>query len=277
MEKDSFTFVDVEDEDGHGKRKKIRKLKEQLDTLKRLHEDRLRQEESTNQADSSLIQKVASLQEQVRDLSYAVVEMKADYVEFDTQRQESTNQADPSLIQRLERLESTVKNLHKEGSTGEPRPNREYVLNAWSRAPPVSSPEQDGWGNWRDRSQISSEDKQPIYEGDIHADIRTIIAKEQTDPETADRWKAAFFDRYGLQWGIDCCKGNELSDLPITMTRLFNIRAHVLHGWSGADRCGSDTRSEILGICDEWIETWRFTSVCIPARQYSELCRMYYR
>ncbi|KAJ5188639.1 hypothetical protein N7491_004959 [Penicillium cf. griseofulvum] len=279
MEKESFTWVDVEGEDGQGERNNLKKLKEQLDTLKNLHEvNRLRQEKSTNQADTyiPLVQKVAALEEDVSNLSHSLIQITADLEgAFNTPRQESTKQADPSLIQRLESLEGTVENFQKERSTGEARPNREYILNAWCRAP-VPSPieHNDGWCNYEgDRSsQAQSAGKHnTIYEGDIRADIRTIIAKEGTDPETADRWKTAFLDRYGLQWGVDCCKGNELGDLPIGMIRLFNIRAHVLHGWGG-----SDTRTKILSICDEWIETWRFTSICIPTRQYSQLCRMYY-
>lgn len=46
--------------------------------------------------------------------------------------------------------------------------------------------------------------------------------------------------------GVGCGKGNELDSVPLTMIRLFNIRARVLNGWS-------KTRTQILDICDGWI------------------------
>ncbi|CAG7966006.1 unnamed protein product [Penicillium nalgiovense] len=91
------------------------------------------------------------------------------------------------LVQRLENIESVIRTLtRKKRSTREETSiQREIVLDAWCKAP----------------SPIERGPNDTSYEGDIRADIRTIISKEKTDPETADRWKAVFLDRYGLHWG----------------------------------------------------------------------------
>lgn len=131
---------------------------------------------------------------------------------------------------------------------------RETVLNAWSKA---SSSTEHGPND-------------TIYEGDICADIRAISAKEEVDPETADRWKAVFLDRYALRWEVDCGNRDDLSHVPLEMIRLFNIRARVLHGWG-------ETRTQILDICDNWIGHWRFDRINeITPKDYRRLCRLYY-
>jgi hypothetical protein len=120
------------------------------------------------------------------------------------------------LVQRLESIERVIGTLtqKKRSTREETRIQREIVLNAWCKAP---SPTERGPND-------------TSYEGDIRADIRTIISKEKTDPATADRWKAVFLDRYGLHWGVDCGSHNELSDVAKEMIRVFNIRARVMYG-----------------------------------------------
>lgn len=128
-------------------------------------------------------------------------------------------------------------------------------MNAWSKVP--SSTTERG-------------SNETTYEGDIRANIRAISAKEENDPETADRWKTVFLDRYSLQWGVDCGRRDELSHVPLEMICVFNIRARVLHGWG-------KTRCQILDICDDWIGRWRSGQVTyLPSKDYRQLCRLYY-
>ena len=160
------------------------------------------------------------------------------------------------LVQRLESIESVIGTLtrKKRSTREETRIQREIVLNAWCKAP---SPTERG-------------PNATFYEGDVRADIRTIISKEKTDPETADRWKAVFLDRYGLHWGVDCGSHNELSTVVLEMIRLFNIRARVMHGWD-------NNRGRILDICDDWVSRWRCGQApYIPSKDYRQLCRLYY-
>ncbi|KAJ6187710.1 hypothetical protein N7519_002618 [Penicillium mononematosum] len=141
------------------------------------------------------------------------------------------------LVQRLERIERVIETLTPKKRTPSPT----------ERGPNDTS-----------------------YEGDIRADIRTIISKEKTDPATADRWKAVFLDRYGLHWGVDCGSHNELSSVAKEMIRLFNIRARVMYGWN-------NNRTQILDICDDWVSRWRCGQVpYIPSKDYRQLCRLYY-
>ncbi|KAJ9487858.1 hypothetical protein VN97_g5451 [Penicillium thymicola] len=161
------------------------------------------------------------------------------------------------LIQRVEDIEDVVESLFrkKQSTRDEACIQRETVLNTWSGGP-SSTTEHGSNGT--------------TYEGDIRADIRAINAKEENDPETAERWKTVFLDRYSVQWGVDCGRGNELSHVPLEMIRVFNIRARVIHGWG-------KTRGQILDICDYWIGRWRSGEVTyIPSKDYRQLCRLYY-
>lgn len=127
-------------------------------------------------------------------------------------------------------------------------------MNAWSEVP----------------STTERESKETTYEGDIRADIRTISAKEENDPETADRWKTVVLDRFSLQWGVDYGRRDELSYVSLETICVFNIRARVLHGWG-------KTRCQILDICDHWIGRWRSGQVTyITSKDYRQLCRLYY-
>lgn len=215
----------------------------QLDIAKWL-EDLEEEREIKTQNELNILKRLEELEKEVSSL-----------------RQERSSERDGlylCLIQRVEDMEYVVESLfRKQRSTrDEACIQREAVLNAWSRVP-SSTTEHGSNGT-------------AIYEGDIRADIRAINAKEGDDPETADRWKTVFLDRYSVQWGVDCGRGNELSHVPLEMIRVFNIKARVIHGWG-------KTRGQILDICDYWISRWRSGEVaCIPSKDYRQLCRLYY-
>ncbi|KGO64032.1 hypothetical protein PITC_012690 [Penicillium italicum] len=161
-----------------------------------------------------------------------------------------------NMLKRLEELEKEVSSLKQEKPI-EPEEacvDRETVLDAWSKAPSTTME--------RGPNDIN-------YEGDIRADILAIHFKEKSDPETADRWKAVFLDRYAIEWGVDCGEQSTLLNYPLEMIRVFNIRARVLYGWG-------KTRTQILDICDDWISRWRSENVAISTKEFCQLCRYYY-
>ncbi|KAJ5467670.1 hypothetical protein N7475_005422 [Penicillium sp. IBT 31633x] len=179
-------------------------------------------------------------------------------------KQEKTEEND-DIIARIDSLEDAVRHLEVGRERLKKQQldiSREAVLDAWSQGP-TSSLAQRG-------------PNASAHRGDIRADIQAIITKEETDPETADRWKVVFLERYGLDWEnnrseiaylkVDIYKRNDMG----RMIRLFNIRAHVFYGWG-------ETRIQILDRCDDWIGEWIRSRAAIPSpTEYRELCRLYY-
>lgn len=232
MEIEPFAWVDPHE---HEDRREMDKSND-LDTPKRLKE---LEDKMDKQNELNIPKRLEELEKEVSRL-----------------RQEKSIEQDERygcLNQRLEGIEGVIANLarKKRSTRDEACVQRETVLNAWSKTP-------------------SSTSNETTYEGDIRADIRAISAKEEDDPETADRWKVVFLDRYAVQWGVDCGRRRELSYVSLEMVRVFNIRARVFHGWG-------KTRSQILDICDHWIGRWRSGQVTyIPSKEYRQLCRLYY-
>ncbi|KAJ5163571.1 uncharacterized protein N7500_005401, partial [Penicillium coprophilum] len=129
--------------------------------------------------------------------------------------QQPTSIACPSTSnpQRKAGPEDAVENLVRKKSKAKniSYAHRESVLNSWIQDP----------------SSAIGGINNTAYEEDTQADIQAIVAKEEIDPETAERWKVVFLDRYGLRWRVDCGKGNELKFVHVEVIRL----AQVLHGW----------------------------------------------
>ncbi|OQE47536.1 hypothetical protein PENCOP_c001G08190 [Penicillium coprophilum] len=285
MEKDPFTWVDVEDhKDGH----RMNKWNE-LDILRRLENlkeevSSFRQEKPIDREDHSLIPKLEILDEEdslrqsvsesvgwlnkqpsilgqkkksIKRNDLTLIQRRTD-LQKEVDRRISIKREDPSIIRRIAGFEDAVENLIQKKSKVKKKTYayRESVLNSWIQGP----------------SSTIGGIKNTVYEGDIHADIQAIIAKEETDPETAERWKVVFLDRHGLQLGggVDCGKGNELKLVHVEVIRFFNIGAQFLHGWG-------ETHTKILGICDHWIGRWRSGRVIyIPSEEYYQLCQLYY-
>ncbi|KAJ5384537.1 hypothetical protein N7517_002448 [Penicillium concentricum] len=217
-----------------------------------LEEESIRLRQSLAQAQIDLNEKISGLR---RSFAKDQADLKE---EISTPRQESSiKREDSSIIRRLAGLEDVIENLTRKERNKQDETNaqREYVLHLWSKCPP---------------SMMQGSIIDATHEGHIRADIQAIIAKEESDPDIAEGWKAAFLDRYGLQWGVDCEKGDELKSVDAELIRVFNIRAHVLHGWG-------ETRTEILDICDQWISHWRSSrTTYIPSGEYRKLCQLYY-
>ncbi|CAG8888078.1 unnamed protein product [Penicillium egyptiacum] len=255
MEKEPFAWVDAEDcKGGHGmdKSNEIEK-RDGMDKSKEIENgrgiDKSNKLEDGDGMDESRELRMLRIGKRVKQHTTPPSDIGQ---ENSTERDDRYH----CIIKRLEGVESAIGNLtrKKRSTREETRSQREIVLNAWCKAP----------------SPTGRGPNDTTYEGDIRADIRTITAKEKTDPETADRWKAVVLDRYGLHWGVDCGSQNELSNLPMEMVRLFNIRARVIYGWGNA-------RAQILDICDDWIARWRCgVAPYIPSKEYRQLCRLYY-
>lgn len=268
MEIDPFAWVDVQEHEDKSRMGKSNELEDsrgadkwnELNIFKRL-KDLEEGRETDKSSELDIAKRLKDLENKTEKQNELKILKRLEELEkkVSSLRKEESIERDERyccLIERLEDIEGVVGSLirKKQSTQDEACVQRETVLNAWSKVP----------------STTERGSNEATYEGDIRADIRTISAKEENDPETAERWKIVFLDRYSLQWGVDCGKRDELSHVPLEMIRVFNIRARVLHGWG-------NTRCQILDTCDHWIGRWRSgQATYIPSKDYRQLCRLYY-